>query len=515
VDCLPLRQKRDSITLRLPNYERITPFSTAAPLTAKAGIGVFAAIVLCWIGICLCIHIGASDQTSSCPNTGECNAVLQSRFARFYGISLPSIGIGFYSSLLVILLFSWATSRNDLRTLSLRISLLLAVAGAVISVVLMYLQFAVLRSFCPLCAISALLVILIVFLAFRLGRCPPLPEKRHAFQCGTLVVLSTVLFTVIEQRKTPDPVVFSIDDHAVRESELNSRLPLSLQPFYESIYNAKLAAIHQEIAQRLISEEAAKQSMSVDALLAKEVFSKINLPNVETGNKGVSSNASLNGGLELRKNINQQTVAQLTDLLREQFVARLMQQHRVSILLRRPVPPRIAIDLSLAKLSGPADAPVQLIVFSDFQCPYCAQLAAVLRQVREKFANQVQVGFRYFPLKIHELAGLAAQAAECADRQGKFWPFHDKLFSKQGSFSADDLVEVARGIGLDTARFRGCLAAPESVQPVEASYNDAVALGLDRAPSLFLNGKWVGGVLTEPELSQRITEELTSIAQKH
>src|SRR4029077_1224060 len=130
---------------------------------------------------------------------------------------------------------SWATSRDDLRALSLRTSLLLAVAGALISLVLMYLQFVVLSSFCPLCTISALLAILIVFLSFCLVRCPPLPEKRHAFQCGTLVVLSTVLFTVIEQRKTPDPAVFSIDGHAVRESQLNSRLALSLQPFYESI----------------------------------------------------------------------------------------------------------------------------------------------------------------------------------------------------------------------------------------------------------------------------------------
>jgi len=150
------------------------------PSTAKAGIRVFAAIVLCWIGICLCIHIGASDQTSFCSNTGDCNAVLESRFARFYGIPLPSIGIGFYSSLLVILLFSWATSRDDLRTLSLRISLLLAVAGALISLVLMYLRFVVLRSFCPLCTMSALLVILVAFLAFRLDE-PPLCRRgfRH------------------------------------------------------------------------------------------------------------------------------------------------------------------------------------------------------------------------------------------------------------------------------------------------------------------------------------------------
>src|SRR5262249_15921827 len=85
---------------------------------ATAGIHAFAAIVLCWLGICLCIYIGASDHTAFCSNTGDCNTVVHSRFARFYGIPLPSIGIGFYSSLLVILLFSWATSRDDLRTLS-------------------------------------------------------------------------------------------------------------------------------------------------------------------------------------------------------------------------------------------------------------------------------------------------------------------------------------------------------------------------------------------------------------
>lgn len=124
-------------------------------------------------------------------------------------------------------------------------------------------------------------------------------------------------------------MAFSIDDHAVRESELNRKLALSLQPFYESIYNAKLAGARREIAQRLISEEATKQSVPVDALLAKEVFSKIKVPDAETG-KSVSPDVPFNGGSEVWNNTKQQVAAQLAELFREQLVARLAQEHRVS-----------------------------------------------------------------------------------------------------------------------------------------------------------------------------------------
>jgi protein-disulfide isomerase len=161
-------------------------------------------------------------------------------------------------------------------------------------------------------------------------------------------------------------------------------------------------------------------------------------------------------------------------------------------------------DLSRAPRLGPSDAPIQLVVYSDFQCSFCRQLAPVLHRLHSEFPKDVVVAFRNFPLDIHPRAFPAAVAAECAGEQGKFWEYHDKLFAESGNLDETRLVALAKSLGLDEARFAACRQSPRARQQVEAEMREATELDLPGAPTVFLNGRRVEGALTYERLLQQI-----------
>lgn len=147
---------------------------------------------------------------------------------------------------------------------------------------------------------------------------------------------------------------------------------------------------------------------------------------------------------------------------------------------------------------GPADAPVQIVAFEDFQCPYCGKEFPIIRVVRE-LANNGDVHFVYrdFPLSdLHANAQKAAEAGQCAFAQGKFWEFHDVLFTQQDRLSIADLEKVATIIGLDAQLFNECLESGEYEQEVLSDFADGVALGVAGTPTFFFNGNRVSGVIS-------------------
>lgn len=166
------------------------------------------------------------------------------------------------------------------------------------------------------------------------------------------------------------------------------------------------------------------------------------------------------------------------------------------------------VDLSAAHRIGPEKAPVQIVVYSDFQCPFCRELTPVLHRLRAEFPDEVALVYRHFPLSGHPRAFPAAVAAECAAEQGAFWEYHDKLFAEGGELDDAKLVELAAGLKLDQPRFTACLqsAAPKHV--VEANLREATELGLPGAPSLFINGHRFEGPPTYGNVVKRIKEQL-------
>ena len=155
-----------------------------------------------------------------------------------------------------------------------------------------------------------------------------------------------------------------------------------------------------------------------------------------------------------------------------------------------PVP--VSLDPPLGRddhISGPAGAPYELVMYGDFECPYCAAAQSILVRVRSRLGDELRFAFRHLPLEsVHPHARHAAEAAEAAAAQGAFWEMHDALYAGRGRLEDADLVAHARSIGLDADRVRRELADGTHAGRVERDVATAQALGLSSTPAFFVNG---------------------------
>lgn len=152
---------------------------------------------------------------------------------------------------------------------------------------------------------------------------------------------------------------------------------------------------------------------------------------------------------------------------------------------------------------GSAQAKVVIEEFSDFQCPACKAAQPLLEDIINTFGERIKFVYRHYPLvSIHTNAFRAALAAECANDQGKFWLYHDKLFAEQPVLSRSDLLSYANGLGLDNSKFTACLDSKAKAEVVRQDINEGDKRGVNSTPSFFLNGEKVADWTKLKELIQ-------------
>ena len=176
-----------------------------------------------------------------------------------------------------------------------------------------------------------------------------------------------------------------------------------------------------------------------------------------------------------------------------------------------PPPPAEYQPVEVAAWSpvrGPAQAKVTLVVFSDFQCPYCARVVPTYRRLQEAFASDLRIVWRNQPLPFHPSAMPAAEAAMAAGAQGKFWQMHDRLFEDPAHLGADDLRKSAEAIGLDLKRYDDDLATHRYQPQIEGDIQQAARFGVNGTPTSFINGRKVAGAYPFATFAAIITEEI-------
>ncbi|MCC7387104.1 MAG: thioredoxin domain-containing protein [Deltaproteobacteria bacterium] len=179
---------------------------------------------------------------------------------------------------------------------------------------------------------------------------------------------------------------------------------------------------------------------------------------------------------------------------------------RPALELERIDPARL--DLTSVPVRGDADAPVTIAVFSDYQCPYCRRLERTLAEVEKAYGDQVRIAFVQLPLPFHEHAAAAAKAALAADAQGRFWPFHQRLFAEGATLGPDGLLALAREAGLDLERFQRDLDSPQIAASLEKHQAVAQQLEVRGTPTLFINGRRITGAQPLETLKAAIDEAL-------
>lgn len=167
----------------------------------------------------------------------------------------------------------------------------------------------------------------------------------------------------------------------------------------------------------------------------------------------------------------------------------------------------VPINIQGAPFLGPENGPVTVVVFSDFECPYCGTVGSLFEEALAKYPKDVKVVFKQFPLAMHKLAQSAALASLAAHRQGKFWAYHDLLFENQKSLSEAKYTELAKKLGLDLERFNKDYKAPASQQALERDMADAQLAGVRGTPAIFVNGRRLKE-RNFKDLQQMISQEL-------
>jgi protein-disulfide isomerase len=172
------------------------------------------------------------------------------------------------------------------------------------------------------------------------------------------------------------------------------------------------------------------------------------------------------------------------------------------------------IEVGDAPVLGPKNAPVTIVEWSDFQCPFCGRVEPTLQQLRDQYKGKIRIAWKNQPLSFHPNAMPAAEAAMAAHEQGKFWEFHDALFKKQGQLSPQLYDEVARSLGLDLDRFHASIEAHKSAAHIQADMTAGRAVGAEGTPTFFVNGKKLVGAQPIDAFKQLIDSELASAVAK-
>jgi protein-disulfide isomerase len=303
-----------------------------------------------------------------------------------------------------------------------------------------------------------------------------------------------------------------VDGVAITSEEVEKTLAPQLSKLEEQIYNLKRQRVEALINEKLLAKEAAKRGVSVPALLDAEVISKVGLVTEQEIEKVFQESRDKLKGEE--SNLREQIRGRLQNFKlaakREEFLKSLRSQAKVVVNLKPPPVLRIAMSADSALSKGPAKAPVTIVEFSDFHCPFCRRVIPTLAQLESKYGDKIKLVFRDFPIEsLHPGAAKAHEAARCANDQGKFWAYHDKLFASPPTSRPETFKELAKEIGLNPKAFETCLNSGKYQAAIKEDIAEGNRVGVIGTPAFFINGRQISGAQPLEAFARIIDDELS------
>lgn len=323
-----------------------------------------------------------------------------------------------------------------------------------------------------------------------------------------------------QERQTPDSrSVASVQGKTITDEELKKFAEADLEKveIQKLQFEAQYAQARQQIMEtylrrliedRVLDAEAAKRHITKQELITREITSKVQDPaQAEIDAYYEANKARLGPSKEfVAPQIIQYLRQQSTEKLTEAFIEPLKKEYAVVTLLE---PLRMPLETKGSPSKGPDNAPVTLVVFSDYQCTFCQNLSGTLKRILSDYGDQVRLIYRQFPNpNIHNNAEKAAEASLCAQEQGRFWEMHDLLFQDPNKLKIEDLKAYAAQLGLNKDSFGQCLDSGKSVPRLKADFMDAMRAGAGGTPALYVNGRLLPGARPYDEIAGVINEEL-------
>lgn len=308
-----------------------------------------------------------------------------------------------------------------------------------------------------------------------------------------------------------DGLVAKIDDHEITEAELYSGIESDIYEAEVKLYEIKMNKIRAMMLEVYMNNDSRKEGLSNDEFLNKYIAKDLSISekDIKSFIKERQIPAS-NINAQMKERIKNYLEVEKKRKAVDKWIAKKTASNPVEVYLDKPTRPTFDVSAGDAPVNGPDSAPVTIVEFSDFQCPFCAKGATVVEEIKQKYGNKVRVAFKNFPLPFHKQAKGASMAALCAHDQDekKFWEMHDKLFANQENLLPQDLESYAKEIGLDLDGFKECVATEKFAQQIDSDIQEGQKVGVKSTPTFYVNGILVNGAQPLAKFSEIIDEQL-------
>lgn len=340
-------------------------------------------------------------------------------------------------------------------------------------------------------------------------------NKRMQIILVLLVIIDFIIgFSVgyfLSNIKSNDPVVAEYDGIKIRGSEAFSSIKTRLFDIEDELFQIKEQAIRGYIEDKLLKKELEKQKLnSVEALLNKELgkdSESVDDKEVEIflSSKGLSLDDP-----RIKKEAIKEYLTHMKKFQkRHDYVDNLMAKAKTKIYLTPPEPPIVYAETEGFPSWGNPKAPITIVEFTDFMCPYCSRALPILKRIKEEYGeDKIRIVFRDLPLASHSRAIPASIAAHCAHEQGMFWQYHDIVFENQTALEDNDLKDYAQKLNLDMKKFEDCFKSKRPQAIIEKSMVEADSLGIQGTPSFIINGTLMRGLMPYEKFKEKIDQLL-------
>jgi protein-disulfide isomerase len=315
-------------------------------------------------------------------------------------------------------------------------------------------------------------------------------------------------------RAASGDVLAEIDGEAITEEQIEKAIGNPLAQLQEQIYNLKRQKIEAIVAERLLAKEAARRGITVPALLDQEVTSKVGLVTEQEIEDFYQKNKAQMKGDEAaqRQQIRSYLQNQKLTARRYEFLESLVAKSKVVVHLKPPPVFRVTVSADGAPFKGAAKAAVTIVKFEDFHCPFCKQVQQTFTQLLARYDKKLKVVHRDFPIdNLHPQARKAHEAARCANEEGKFWQYHDKLYANAPKASPEDLKSYAKAVGLNVETFERCIEGEKYKTAVQKDIDEGNRLGVNGTPAFFINGRLISGAQSLEGFARIIDDELARV----
>lgn len=313
------------------------------------------------------------------------------------------------------------------------------------------------------------------------------------------------------KQSSEEGIAGKVGDIKITNEELVDGVEADLFEAESKAFDIKFNRLKALIIQKLIDKDPRKKDLTNDEFLEKYISSKVVISDKQVNDFIKEQNIP-------EEHINPQVREKIKNYLGmekkkqavESWLAEQTKKTSVEVYIPKPRRPTSPVEVGEAPSFGNKDAKVTIVEFSDFQCPFCAKGADILKQIKKKYGSKVKVAFKNFPLPFHNHAEKAAVAGLCANEQSSdsFWKLHDEMFANQDSLDPEGLKKTASKIGLKVDQFTKCLEENKFLARVQKDMEEGKSIKVKSTPTFFVNGQLINGAQPIEVFSDLIDEEL-------